>query len=74
MFREIIEMEIEVSDEQLAAAMSQLPDIQTGLREVLMPALIRQVFFELPASSQVALQLPQLMIQKVPQLEDKRRG
>ena len=74
MFREIIEMEIEVKDEQLAASMSQLPDIQTGLREIIMPALIRQVFFELPASSQVALQLPQLMIQKVPQLEDKRRG
>ena len=74
MFREIIEMEIEVKDEQLAAAMSQLPDIQTGLREVIMPALIRQIFFELPASSQVALQLPQLMLQKVPQLEDKRRG
>jgi hypothetical protein len=74
MFREIIEMEIEVKDEQLAMAMSQLPDIQTGLREVIMPALIRQIFFELPASSQVALQLPQLMLQKVPQLEDKRRG
>lgn len=67
--REIIHVQVECSDEAIPAALAQAANIDKGILPMVMPAMIRQVFYELPASSQIALQLPNMVVQKTALLE-----
>jgi hypothetical protein len=62
MYRQTIEIEIEIDDEKMAAAIGQAANV---MGQSLLPETVRQVFFELPESSQITLQLPQLALQKL---------
>ena len=69
--REVIDIEVECSEEALPAAIAQAANIDKGIAPMLMPSMIRQVFYELPASSQIALQLPNMVVQKTALLEHR---
>lgn len=62
---EIIEIEIECSDEQIMGAIAQASQLdKVGIAQMLLPLALRQVFVNLPESSHVAIQIPNLNIQK----------
>lgn len=67
MHKRIIEIEIECTNAQLPAAIQQVAQV---VNQTLLPDLVRQVFVELPAQSQITLQLPNLAIQRTPLLEN----
>ena len=70
--RETIEMHIEIDDELLPVAIAQAAQIdKCCMAQMLLPAVLRQVFIDLPATAQINLQLPQLGVSMTPLLENK---